>query len=348
MPRGGKRKGAGGTRKGAGGKRKGAGGERKGAGAPLGNVNGVENTGGAAPLGNLNGLGNTGGAATVGNTNSSSREKKISSLLAVGLELDRHGAFNEAMSKYREILELDPMHADTHYSIGRLLSRLFYQRDLVNSGPFPLIVEHLRIADRGGCKQAKNCLSQVLLNGNHVGELGECRPHPMDFEEVLEHYKLVVAKVEAENMASPGHPALLAASSLAHLDYALALMTCYNPEDHVAVHVLAESELRIAVEQNPRSFKANTDLATCLMRVKRNADAIDCFKLVLAIRPNNLYATESLKYVEGQVKIVLGSSIVKIIKSLYYRSRSPKQQRWESMTQSGTNRQSILHDICYL
>ena len=232
--------------------------------------------------------------------------------------------------------------------IGRLLSRLFYQRDLVNSGPFPLIVEHLRIADRGGCKQAKNCLCQVLLNGNHVGELGECRPHPMDFEEVLEHYKLVVAKVEAENMASPGHPALLAASSLAHLDYALALMTCYNPEDHVAVHVLAESELRIAVEQNPRSFKANTDLATCLMRVKRNADAIDCFKLVLAIRPNNLYATESLKYVEGQVKIVLGSSIVKIIKSLYYRSRSPKQQRWESMTQSGTNRQSILHDICYL
>jgi hypothetical protein len=198
MPRGGKRKGAGGTRKGAGGKRKGAGGERKGAGAPLGNVNGVENTGGAAPLGNLNGLGNTGGAATVGNTNSSSREKKISSLLAVGLELDRHGAFNEAMSKYREILELDPMHADTHYSIGRLLSRLFYQRDLVNSGPFPLIVEHLRIADRGGCKQAKNCLCQVLLNGNHVGELGECRPHPMDFEEVLEHYKLVVAKVEAE------------------------------------------------------------------------------------------------------------------------------------------------------
>ena len=275
------------------------------------------NKGGAAPPGNLNALENTGGAATVGNTNSSSREKKISSLLAVGLELDRHGAFNDAMSKYREILELDPMHADTHYSIGRLLSRQFYQRDLVNSGPFPLIVEHLRIADRGGCKQAKNCLCQVLLNGNHVGELGECRPHPMDFEEVLEHYKLVVAKVEAENMASPGHPALLAASSLAHLDYALALMTCYNPEDHVAVHVLAESELRIAVEQNPRSFKANIDLATCLMRVKRNADAIDCFKLVLAIRPNNLYATESLKYVEGQVKIVLGSIIVKIIKSLY-------------------------------
>ena len=64
-------------------------------------------------------------------------------------------------------------------------------------------------------------------------------------------------------------------------------MTCTNSaENNAAALVLAESELRIAVTQNPRSLKAITDLSTCLMKAKKAADSIEYFKLALTIQPN--------------------------------------------------------------
>ena len=112
------------------------------------------------------------------------------------------------------------------------------------------------------------------------------------------YFKSLAAQAEAET--SPDQLSLFAAS-LAHITYGQVLMICSTEEDHVAAHVLAEIELRMAVEQNPRSVRANTDLGTCLMRVQKNADAIVYFKLALVIRPNYSVAIESLKYVEEQV-----------------------------------------------
>ncbi len=67
----------------------------------------------------------------------------------MGLELDNHGEFLKALSKYREVIELEPKHADAHNCIGRLLTLRYYQGDFFNSGSFLQIAEHYKIADSG-------------------------------------------------------------------------------------------------------------------------------------------------------------------------------------------------------
>ena len=67
--------------------------------------------------------------------------------------------------------------------------------------------------------------------------------------------------------ASPGNPELLAAASKANNLSAVVVMTCTsNAENNAAALELAEIVLRLAVKQNPRSLRATTDLATCLMK----------------------------------------------------------------------------------
>ena len=155
MPRGGKRKGAGAPSRKMprGGKRKGAGGSfgnsnsagNKGGasvgntnfagnkgGPPLGNTNSAGNKGGP-PLGNTNSAGNKGGAS-VGNTNSSSREKKISKLFEEGCAFDRHSDDVNALFKFRKVIELEPLHANSNYCIGRLLAHKFIQGDVPTRG----------------------------------------------------------------------------------------------------------------------------------------------------------------------------------------------------------------------
>ena len=281
-----------------GGKRKGTGGKRKGSGAPAGNSNSLRNKGGGA-LGNSNSLGNKGGAAPAGNSNSSSLAKKVSNLFEEGRRFDDHGDYINALSKYREVIGLVPEHAEANYRVGRLLVIRRWQSDFVNSGPFWKIVEHYRIAERGGYEGAKLALCELLFNGDHDAEQGECRPHPDNWEEILEFFKIKAVKVQAKSDASPGNDKLLADASLAHNLYAQVVMTCTdNAENNAAALVLAESVLRIAVRQNPRSLKATTDLATCLMKAKKAVDAILEFKLALIIQPSNSYAIDSLKNLE--------------------------------------------------
>ena len=74
------------------------------------------------------------------------------------------------------------------------------------------MVEHFRIADRGGCEQAKAGLFKFLVNG----ENGNLKPHPDHFEEIVEYYKSLAAQAEAEAETSPDQLSLLAAS-LAHI-----------------------------------------------------------------------------------------------------------------------------------
>ena len=182
----------------------------------------------------------------MGNTNSSSREKKISNLFEEGCAFDRHSDDVNALFKFRKVIELEPLHANSNYCIGRLLAHKFIQGHFISSGSFSQIVEHFRIADRGGCKQAKAGLFKFLVNG----ENGNLRPHPDHFKEIVGYFKSLAAQAEAET--SPDQLSLFAAS-LAHITYGQVLMICSTEEDHVAAHVLAESELRMAVEQNPRS-----------------------------------------------------------------------------------------------
>ena len=163
MPRGGKRKNSGGVAGNLNASGSEGGGKRENSGAPERNSNGLGNQGGGkreksgAPERNLNALGNQGGAR-LGNSNSSSRAKKISTLFAMGVELDNHGEFLKALSKYREVIELEPKHADAHNCIARLLTQRYYQGDFFNSGSFLQIAERYKIADSGGCSFAKKNL----------------------------------------------------------------------------------------------------------------------------------------------------------------------------------------------
>ena len=93
-----------------GGKRLGSGGKRMGAGAPLKNSNSLGNKGGAA----------------LGNTSSSSHEKKANTLFMRGMDLERYGNDIEAMSKFREVIELDPEHGNANYCLARLLPLRFF------------------------------------------------------------------------------------------------------------------------------------------------------------------------------------------------------------------------------
>jgi tetratricopeptide (TPR) repeat protein len=299
MPRGGKRLGSGGKRMGAGAPLKNSNSlGNKGGAAPLKNSNSLGNKGGAAPLNNSNSLGNKGGAA-LGNTCSSSLDKKVSKLFEEGVRFDEQGDYIKALSKYREVFGLVPEHAEANYRVGRLLVIRRWQSDFVTSGPFLKIVEHYRIAERGGYEGAKLALCELLFNGDHDGEQGECRPHPDNWEEILEFFKIKAVKVQAKSDALPENGKLLADASLAHNLYAQVVMTCTdNAENNAAALVLAESVLRIAVRQNPRSLKATTDLATCLMKAKKAVDAILEFKLALIIQPSNSYAIDSLKNLE--------------------------------------------------
>jgi tetratricopeptide (TPR) repeat protein len=259
----------GGRRKGTGGKRKGAGGKRKGAGAPA------------------------------GNSNSSSLEKKVSKLFEEGRRFDEDGDYVKALSKYREVIGLVPEHAEANYCVSRLLFMRRSQGDFVTSGPFWKIVEHYRIAERGGYEGAKLALCELLFNGDHDGEQGECRPHPDNWEEILEFFKIKAVKVQAKSDALPENGKLLADASLAHNLYAQVVMTCTdNAENNAAALVLAESVLLIAVTQNPRSLKATTDLASCLVKAKKVERAILEFKLALIIQPSFSYAIDSLKILE--------------------------------------------------
>ena len=278
MPRGGQRKGAG-AKQG-----KGAGGQRKGAGAPARNSNAL------------------GKGAPAGNSNSSSLEKKISKLFEEGRRFDEHGDHIKALVKYREVIGLSPEHAGANYCIGRLLDLRFHQGDFVTSGPFLGIVEHYRIAERGGYEGAKLALVQMLFNGDHDGEEGECIPNPENWEEILEFFETEAVKTQTKSDAFPANDTYLNDASKAHNLYAQVVMTCTsNEENNAAALALAESVLRIAVDQDPRSFKAASDLATCLMKAKKVEPAIRQFKLALIIQPNHSYAIASLKILEEQL-----------------------------------------------
>ena len=305
MPRGGKKgnKGGAGQPKNKGNKKAAGRKENKGnlAGRP-------ENKGNLAGQpknkGNLDAAGqpNNKDGARLGNSNSSSRRKKVFNLFKMGIQLDGHGDYINAISKYREVIELEPEHPDANYCIARLLSQRYNQNDFVNSGSFAQIIDHFKIAVRGGCKIAKNSMIKLLLNGEH-GENGECKPNPDNYKEILDHYKLFVAEAEAELQTSPTAEALLIASSLTHNLLAEVLIICSTTENFAANIIFAESESRIAVAQNPSCLKVNIDLASVLMMRNNTAGAIDCLKMFLVIRPNYSQVIEILKSIEKQVTV---------------------------------------------
>ena len=132
MPRGGKKgnKGGAGQPKNKGNKKAAGRKENKGnlAGQP-------ENKGNLAGQpknkGNLDAAGqpNNKGGARLGNSNSSSRRKKVFNLFKMGIQLDGHGDYINTISKYREVIELEPEHPDANYCIARLLSQR-YNREI--------------------------------------------------------------------------------------------------------------------------------------------------------------------------------------------------------------------------
>ena len=275
------------------------GGKRENSGAIAGNSNALRNKGGAAPLRNSNSLGK---GAPIRNSNSSSRAKKISTLFAMGVELDYHGEFLKAISKYREVIELEPKHADAHNCIARLMTLRYYQGDFFNSGSFLQIAEHYKIADSGGCTFAKKNLYVLLFNGEN-GENGEFKPSPENYKEIVEHFKLIVSKAEAEYQELRDNASLLAAA-FSHNQYAQVVFTCSTTENFAANIIIAESESRIAVAQDPSCSKYNADLASILTEANNIMGAIDYFKKALVIKPNCSYALEMLKSLQKQVNVM--------------------------------------------
>jgi hypothetical protein len=208
-----------------GGKRKGTGGKRKGAGAPAGNSNSLRNKGGGA-LGNSNSLGNKGGAA-LGNTCSSSLEKKANTLFTRGMDLERYGNDIEAMSKFREVIELDPEHGNANYCLARLQSIRFHRGDFVASGEYSQIIGHYEAAHRGGCKEAMHSMRKLQYQGDHR-EKG-AQPSDKDCVALVEHFRTFAAEAQAVSDASPGQADLLVASSDAHHMCAIVVVLCSCP-----------------------------------------------------------------------------------------------------------------------
>ena len=94
-------------------------------------------------------------------------------------------------------------HSEDNYCVGRLLVIRNWQGDFVTSGPFWKNFEHYRIAECGGYEGTKLPLCESLFNGDHDGEQGECRPHPGDWEEILEFFKTKAVKAQAKSDALP-------------------------------------------------------------------------------------------------------------------------------------------------
>jgi hypothetical protein len=182
-----------------------------------------------------------------------------------------------------------------------LLTLRYYQGDFFNSGSFLQIAERYKIADSGGCTFAKTNLYVLLFNGEN-GENGEFKPSPENYEEIVEHFKLCVSKAEAEYQASQDNASLLAAA-FSHNLYAQVVFTCSTTENFAANIIIAESESRIAVAQNPSCLKYNADLASILTEANNIVGAIDYFKKALAIKPNCSYALEMLEILQKQVNV---------------------------------------------
>ena len=121
-----------------------------------------------------------------------------------GFAFDHHSDDINSLSKCRKVIE--------HDCICRLLAHKLSQVDFINSGSFPQIVEHFRIADRGGCRQANAGLFKFLVNGENCN----LKPHPDHFKEIVDYYKSLAAQAKAEAETSPDRLSLLAAS-LAHI-----------------------------------------------------------------------------------------------------------------------------------
>jgi tetratricopeptide (TPR) repeat protein len=255
------------------------------------------NKGGAAPLKNSNSLGNKGGAA-LGNTCSSSNEKKVNTLFTRGMDLERYGDNIEAMSKFREVIELDPKHGNANYSLARLQNIRFINGDFVASGEYSQIIGHYEAAHRGGCKEAMHSMRKLQFHGDHRKE-GVCIPSDKDCVALVEHFKTHAAEAQAESDASPGQADLLAASSKAHIMFSEVVVVCSDPTTLPAAFIIAEGEMRLSVEQDPSSFTKHAYLANVLCERNMIHSGMVWFKKALKINPNYLDAIDALKYLEG-------------------------------------------------
>lgn len=286
MPRGGTRKGAGAKIKC---RLKNAGGKRKGAGAPVGNSNSL---GKGAPEGNSNSLGNKGGAP-LGSSNSSSHEKKANTLFTQGRELERYGDDIGAMSKYREVIQLYPEHADANYCLARLLSLRYYNGDFVVSGDHSQIIKHYEVAHRGGCKLAMHNMRKLQYQGDHREK--EAQPSDKDCVALVEHFRTFAAEAQAVSDASPGQADLLVASSNAHFMFAHVVIRCSCAGTLPAAYTIAETEMLLSVKQDPSSFSKHAQLANIYWKSNMIDSAMTCFEKALKIKPNYTYAIQSLK-----------------------------------------------------
>ena len=80
---------------------------------------------------------------------------KANTLFMRGMDLERYGNDIEAMSKFREVIELDPEHGNANYCLARLQSIRFWKGDFVASGEYSQIILCYEAAHRNGCEQAQ-------------------------------------------------------------------------------------------------------------------------------------------------------------------------------------------------
>ena len=274
-------------------------GNKGGSGGNKGGSGNQGNTGNKSASGKKR---NKGGAAPSGNSNSSSAKTKVNKLFAEAYMLDRRGDKFEALDQYREVIKLDPNHAEAHYNIARVLSQYFTSGDFVTSGSFESIIEHFREAERCGCAQcvklAEHGRIELLLFGEH-GDLEKTfAPNAAHHAMILQHFKSLASTL-VEALAAKS---LLVEAALIKFDYAQALMTCAMPENLPESCALAIHELRIAVSLDHDSLTANTALATVLMQAGENAEAIEVFRRSLELRPGYMVPMKMIDLLMKQSK----------------------------------------------
>ena len=208
--------------------------------------------------------------------------------------MERYGNDIEAMSKFREVIELDPEHGNANYCLARLQSLRFLKGDFVASGEYSQIIGHYEAAHRGGCKEAMHSMRKLQYQGDHR-EKG-AQPSDKDCVALVEHFRTFAAEAQAVSDASPGQADLLVASSNAHHMFANVVVSCSSPGTLPAAYTIAETEMLQSVKQDPSSFSKLAELANIYWGSNMIASAMTCFEKALKIKPNFTYAIQSLKF----------------------------------------------------
>ena len=212
-------------------------------------------------------------AKAAANKKNDAASRKAERIFDEVLALERRGDNYEAQEKCKQVLELQPDHANALYMLGRLQQNCFFVGDLEHSGSFSEIETNLTKSVERGCQPALLALSRLLFFSID-----------RDFTTNPAHY--------AEILACTKELACTLKTAEAYHEYGQHLFKCCTDEDFPAALDLSLAAITTAIETGPPTFQYYTDLMNVSHLLHRLPEAIAAGKKALELRPNYSYAQD--------------------------------------------------------